>query len=95
MGLAENILKQTDGRERDVATAQLLKYQSELVPVNGWQKAKTLRNLSLLLNPKTIGRNIVGNGLFNTFDTGSKYLAAGIDNVASKFTGNRTRVNPQ
>lgn len=91
MDLAVNIHKQTDDRARDVATAQLLKYQSDLIPVNGWQKAKTLRNISLLLNPKTLGRNIVGNGIFNSVDGLSKNLAAGIDGIVSKFTGKSTR----
>lgn len=91
MELAMDIHKQTDDRARDVATAKLLKYQSDLIPVNGWQKAKTLRNISLLLNPKTLGRNIVGNGIFNSVDSLSKNFAAGIDGIVSKFTGKSTR----
>ena len=93
--LANDVLKQTDDRLRDVATAKLLKYQAELVPVSGWQKVKTLRNISLLLNPKTLVRNIVGNGLFAGVESGSKSLASGIDNILSNFTRKRTRVMPQ
>lgn len=93
--LANDIIKQTDDRARDVATAKLLKYQASLVPVSGWQKAKTLRNISLLLNPKTLMRNVVGNGLFAGVESGSKVLASGIDNLLSNYTGKRARVIPQ
>jgi hypothetical protein len=48
----------------------------------------------MLLNPKTLMRNTVGNALFNTIDTASKGLASGIDTLMSLKTGKKTRVAP-
>ena len=93
--LQENIMNQTDDRARDIATAQLLKYQAELIPQSGWQKVKTLRNISLLLNPKTLVRNIVGNGTFAINEVGAKALADFIDTGFSKFSGTKTRSMPK
>lgn len=93
--LQENIMNQTDDRARDIATAQLLKYQAELIPQSGWQKVKTLRNISLLLNPKTLVRNIVGNGAFALNEVGAKALADIIDTGFSKFSGTKTRSMPK
>ena len=93
--LQENIANQTDDRARDIATAQLLKYQAELIPQSAWQKTKTLRNISLLLNPKTLVRNIVGNGAFALNEVGAKALADIIDTGFSKFSGTKTRSMPK
>lgn len=93
--LQETALGATDDLERTQGLARTAKYISELVPSGIGKKLKTYRNISLLLNPKTLGRNIIGNALFNTVDTGSKALATAIDRGIGAFTGNRTRVAPQ
>src|SRR5574344_2178137 len=84
-----------DGYDKDVALAQSLKYQQSLIPKSLGTKLKAYRNISLLLNPKTLGRNIVGNALFNTVDTASKTLAVPVDKVMSAFTKTHTRALPQ
>lgn len=84
-----------DGYDKDVALAQSLKYQQSLIPKSLGTKLKAYRNISLLLNPKTLGRNIVGNALFNTLDTASKTLAVPVDKVMSAFTKTHTRALPQ
>lgn len=81
-------------RERNVATAELLKYQSELIPAGTAQKLKTFRNISLLLNPKTLVRNIAGNTLFNVAEDIARVPATLADMALSPFTGKRTRVLP-
>lgn len=97
MELAKNTqLSEIGTRENSIANQLLLKYFKELVPASAGSKLRTLQNISLLLNPKTFLRNISGNSIFAAMDTGiSKPIAAGIDTIASKFTGNRTRVLPQ
>lgn len=97
MELAQNTQSSEIGtRENDIANQLLLKYFKELVPANVGSKIRTLQNISLLLNPKTFARNIGGNSIFAAMDTGvAKPIAAGIDKIASKFTGQRTRVLPQ
>lgn len=94
--LTNNIHKATEGREKDVATALLMKYFSDLVPPSTRNKLKTLRNISLLLNPKTFTRNITGNTIFSGMENlAAKPIAAGVDKIASLFTKQRTRTLPQ
>src|SRR5574344_232032 len=84
-----------DGYDKDVALAKSLKYQQSIIPKSLGSKIKAYRNISLLLNPKTLGRNVVGNALFNTLDTASKTLAVPVDRVMSVFTKTHTRALPQ
>lgn len=93
--LAENIQKATTDEERETATALLLKYQAELLPAKAMDKLKTLRNISLLLNAKTFGRNIAGNTILASLEQPTKALASGIDKVIGLKTGERTRTLPQ
>lgn len=93
--LTDDIQRATTDDEREVATALLLKYQSELLPAKAADKVKTLRNISLLLNLKTFGRNLVGNALLSGIEQPTKALAAGIDKLMSLKTGERTRALPQ
>lgn len=96
INLTNNIHKAAEGREKDVATAQLMKYFSDLVPASTRNKLRTLRNISLLLNPKTFTRNITGNTIFSSMENlAAKPIAAGVDKIASLFTKQRTRTLPQ
>lgn len=99
--LQKEALNTTDELAKNQALARSVKYISELVPKNALQKLKAYRNISLLLNPKTLGRNIVGNALFNAIDTGAKALAVPIDRAIGLIPDNRffntvakTRVAP-
>ena len=93
--LQQEALNTTDELAKNQALARTAKYTADLIPKEALQKLKAYRNIAMLLNPKTLGRNIVGNVAFNTIDTGSKGLASLIDRGLSKFTGQRTRVAPQ
>lgn len=94
--LTENIQKAAEGREKDIATAQLMKYFNDLVPQSAGNKLKSLRNISLLLNPKTFMRNLTGNAIFAGMENlATKPIAAGVDVLASLITKNRTRSLPQ
>lgn len=92
--LQSEALNTADELERNQAMARSAKYMTDLIPKGFVKKLKAYRNIAMLLNPKTLGRNIVGNVVFNVTDTGSKGLAALIDRGLSKFTGQRTRVAP-
>lgn len=99
--LQQEALNTTDELAKNQALARSAKYISELVPKNELQKLKAYRNIALLLNPKTLGRNIVGNALFNAIDTGAKALAVPIDRAIGLIPDNRffntvakTRVAP-
>jgi hypothetical protein len=92
--LQKEALNTTDELTKKQALSKSMKYISELVPKNALQKLKAYRNIAMLLNPKTLMRNTVGNALFNTIDTASKGLASGIDTLMSLKTGQKTRVAP-
>lgn len=92
--LQKEALNTTDELAKNQALARSAKYISELVPKNALQKLKAYRNISLLLNLKTLGRNIVGNALFNAIDTGAKALAVPIDRAIGLATKQQTRVAP-
>lgn len=88
-------IRNTKGYDNDVAVQRLAKYITSLQPASKMKKLKAVRNIAMLLNLKTLGRNIVGNVLFNTIDTGAKALAVPFDRAIGTFTGLRTRVAPQ
>ena len=92
--LQEIALNTTDELAKNQALAKSAKYISELVPKNALQKLKAYRNISMLLNPKTLMRNTVGNAVFNTVDTISKGLAVPIDRIIGLATKQQTRVAP-
>ena len=92
--MQQEALNTTDELAKNQALARSAKYISELVPKNALQKLKAYRNIALLLNPKTLGRNIVGNALFNAIDTGAKALAVPIDRAIGLATKQQTRVAP-
>ena len=93
--LQQEALNTTDELAKNQALARTAKYTADLIPKEALQKLKAYRNIAMLLNPKTLMRNTIGNVAFNTIDTGSKGLASLIDRGLSKFTGQRTRVAPQ
>lgn len=93
--LQNNVLNSADDVTKTQNMARTAKYISELIPANLGKKLKTYRNISLLLNPKTLGRNIVGNALFNTVDTVSKALAVPFDRAIGLVTKENTRTLPQ
>lgn len=93
--LQQEALNTTDELAKNQALARTAKYTADLIPKEALQKLKAYRNISMLLNPKTLGRNIVGNVVFNTADTISKAIASPIDSLIGLTTGQKTRVAPQ
>lgn len=79
-----------EGREKVVATAKLLRDIRELEPVGFWRKVATAQTIFLLLNPKTMIRNLGGNTLYLGLENLSQGIAAGVDAITSMKTGERT-----
>jgi len=73
------------GREKDIAMAQVMKLISEKVPATLTDKFAALQRISLLLNPKTMTRNILGNTVFGAVDNLSNTIATPIDKLTSKL----------
>lgn len=97
MDLQTKAMSLPDGsREKDVYAALSRKAQEEMIPTSLGDKVRSYRNQSMLLNPKTLGRNILGNMSFASVEKGlTDPVAAMIDKGLSKFTGQRTRAMPQ
>ena len=85
-----------DAYEYQLQKSLIGKYIADRLPVSWQQKAKTLRNILWLLNPKTAERNILGNLSFNAVEKlVTDPTATLVDKVLSIQTGERSRVLPQ
>jgi len=89
------VQKLADGREKDIAMAQVKKLISEKMPASLASKVAALQRISLLLNPKTMVRNTLGNTVFGVIDNIANTVATPIDMLASKaFKTPRTTTLP-
>lgn len=75
--------------------ADLLDSLNSKVPAALGEKLRAGQNLSLLLNPKTLIRNVAGNVLMAFGDMGVDTLVPAVDAGVSVFTGKRTVSGPQ
>lgn len=79
--------------QRAVADALLLKKVDDLIPSTLGSKLATAQTISLLLNPKTITRNIIGNTGLNVAEgVAHNVFSTPMDMLTSLFTGKRTKV---
>lgn len=75
-----------------VKAAQMFDAVHELVPADAWGRVKAVQNISLLLNTKTMIRNIGGNVVLFAADVPADALSSWVvDPFVSLFTGKRTR----
>jgi hypothetical protein len=92
---AKAIQKTKEGtRENIVATAELVRDIQEVVPPSIGQRLSVVQTMAMLLNPKTMIRNVVGNTIFAGMDNVSDVVGTGLDMGTSVFTGKRTKVLP-
>ena len=79
-----------NSRERAIALAQITTLiQNKIPPVKG-QSYKAWQRISMLLNPRTQLRNVLGNALMAPVFIASDWFSAPIDKLISKKTGVRT-----
>lgn len=74
--------------------AEIIELIGRKIPANMGQKLRGIQRINLLLNPKTMVRNVTGNILTGGIGNLSDTLRAGIDKGISKITGNRTALLP-
>ncbi len=91
-----DIEKVTQGLEDEKvrSTQKMLRTISDEVPSSLLRKIDTIQTMGQLLNPKTLGRNILGNFIFGSIDNFSQTLSAGIDSLVGLGTGRRTITTP-
>lgn len=79
-----------NSRERAVVLAQISTFlQNKLPPVKG-QSFKSWQRISMLLNPKTQIRNVLGNAMMSPVFIASDWFATPLDKLISTKTGVRT-----
>lgn len=87
-----NKMVESGTRQRAVADALLLKMIDDKVPVSGLHKLASAQTIAMLLNPKTITRNIIGNAGLNAAEgVAHNVFSTPIDILTSVFTGKRSR----
>lgn len=79
------------GLERNRATAEMLRFIANQVPQNKVQGVLSIWKAGLLSGAKTQTGNLASNATFGALHQASNPLAAGLDAVLSKFTGQRTK----
>ncbi|MGN1269336.1 MAG: hypothetical protein ACI4UU_00475 [Clostridia bacterium] len=79
-----------DGREKNVKLAQIQKLVSDKIPATTGQSVKAWMRISMLFNPKTQVRNVMGNAVVLPVNATSDVFAGALDKLISKKTGIRT-----
>jgi len=91
---SEALAKMPEGREKDIASAELVRDIYDSIPSTLVQKISTLQTMAQLLNPKTAIRNVTGNAIFGGIENVSQTLAAVLDTAISVATKKRTVAAP-
>lgn len=88
---AQKIQKMSEGRERNIATAELFNDIADIIPTSGWKKFITLWKAGLLTSFRTHERNLLGNTLNALGEMAKDPVAAISDIVMATRTGERTK----
>ena len=86
----QEVSKMEDGYEKRVKLAEIQKLMTDKLPPEKGAGIKAWMRISMLFNPKTQVRNVVGNALIAPVNTFSDLFASKIDKAVSKRTGVRT-----
>ena len=82
--------KLPEGRDKYVLLGEIAERVQSKIPPTAGQSTKSLARISMLLNPKTIVRNILGNLVIAPNHIISDFVGTGLDKAISKKTGVRT-----
>lgn len=82
--------KLKDGESKDIEIARMKKYMAELLPSTLADKFKAYQRMNLLLNTKTMIRNVAGNVFMGGLETLKDVPGAFIDDMIAKKTGVKT-----
>ncbi len=93
METMQDVASMEDGYEKKVKIAEIQKIITDKIPSTAGQSIKAWLRISMLFNPKTQVRNILGNAVILPVNMTSDFISSGIDKVISKKTGVRTTGN--
>lgn len=80
-----------DGRSKDIMIAQIAQRLQDKLPPEKGQTMRALQRISMLLNPKTIGRNILGNVVITPVHWISDWIGTPLDKMLSIASKVRTK----
>lgn len=89
----QDVSKMEDGYNKKVKLAEIQKVITDKIPATTGQSIKAWMRISMLFNPKTQVRNVMGNAVITPVNMFSDSVSAGIDRLISKKTGVRTTGN--
>ena len=89
----QEVSKMPDGYDKKVKLAEIQKMYTDKIPATAGQSVKAWMRISMLFNPKTQVRNVMGNTVIMPVNMFSDSVSAGIDKLISKRTGIRTTGN--
>lgn len=79
-----------DGYSKKVKLAEIQKMMTDKLPPDKNSRLKSWMRISMLFNPKTQVRNVVGNALIMPVNSISDVISSKVDKIISKKTGVRT-----
>ena len=89
----QEVSKMPDGYDKKVKLAEIQKMYTDKIPATAGQSVRAWMRISMLFNPKTQVRNVMGNTVIMPVNMFSDSVSAGIDKLISKRTGIRTTGN--
>ena len=93
LDIMKDVSTMEDGYNKKVKLAEIQKIITDKIPPTAGQSIKAWMRISMLFNPKTQVRNVMGNAVITPVNMFSDSISAGIDKIISKKTGVRTTGN--
>lgn len=87
----EKVAGMKDGRDKQILLAEIQKRVSDKLPPDRGASIKAYMRISMLFNPKTQIRNIMGNALIAPVNAVADTFATAVDKAVAKKTGVRTK----
>lgn len=93
LDIMKDVSTMEDGYNKKVKLAEIQKIITDKIPSTPDQSIKAWMRISMLFNPKTQVRNVMGNAVILPVNMFSDSVSTGIDKLISKKTGVRTTGN--
>jgi len=90
MNIMEEVQQMEDGYDKRVKLAEIQKLMTDKLPPERGAGIKSWMRISMLFNPKTQVRNVMGNAVIAPVNTFSDLFASIVDEQIAKKTGIRT-----
>ena len=89
----KDVAKMEDGYDKKIKLAEIQSMLKNKIPPTTGQSIKAWMRISMLFNPKTQVRNVLGNAVVLPVNISGDIIASGVDKLISQKTGVRTTGN--